>query len=219
MLQQLKDKNIIWFANEQATDNSYVESGYRELDRITGGFPSSGLIEVKSLLGVGEIRLLLHYLLKKCDQDLIPIVNPPALFSNEFLLQQNINLDRFVYINTGSADDALWSVEYCLKSGLCPCVLLWHNSFTFKSIRRLNLACEANGSSLIVFTSTDSPAMNGVKLSLSLQPTNVDLKIIINKAKGRVFSRHPIINMQNYWPSLYEQKEPTQPDKSFTFAS
>ncbi|NVK25032.1 MAG: hypothetical protein HWE10_08910 [Gammaproteobacteria bacterium] len=219
MLQQLKDKNIIWFANEQSTDNSYLASGYRELDYITGGFPSSGIIEVKSLLGSGEIRLLLHYLLKKSDQEMIAVINPPSLLSNEFLLQQNINLDQLIYINTDSIDDALWSVEYCLKSGLCPCVLLWQNSFSFKSIRRLNLACETNGSSLIVYTIPDSTPMNGVKLSLSLHPTDTDLKIIINKAKGKVFSKQPIINMQNYWPRLYEQKRPIRPDKSFTFAS
>ena len=63
LLQQLARRQLLWHGNSQQAAYQAVSSGYPLLDQqLAGGFPSTGLIDIQTDTGIGELRLLLPYL-------------------------------------------------------------------------------------------------------------------------------------------------------------
>lgn len=211
MLSQLKEKQLVWLANEKLIDRKLIETGYEEFDAHYQGLPAHGLIEIQTMHGWGEIRLLIGYLKHKQEQGLISIIRPPGILNSEFLLQHGIKLDQILLINPKSGTDALWAAEQCLKSGLCSSVLLWKNRLSIKEAKRINLACEQGHASLFLIRCVQTSLVSGSKIAIQLQPESNGVRIKIKRRKGRSLNLDPIINSEPLWqPSLiqYWRKAP-----------
>ncbi len=220
MLSELKHKQLIWLANERILDKQTIKTGYIEFDSHYLGLPLQGLIELQSRVGSGEIRFLANYLKHKQEKGIIAVVHPPGLLTSEFLLQQGFDLTRILLIFPDSMANTLWATEQCLKSGLCSAVLLWQETLTFKHTRRINLACEKEGSVLILMRSIQNTPLPSCKLSLQLQFEERGLRIKVKKQKGRKLSNSdPLIKFESLWPDyllLFRQESCL---KSATFGS
>lgn len=211
MLSELKNKRLIWLANETLTDSTYVKTGFTPFDNYYQGLPSQGLIELQSKYGSGEIQFLLTYLRKKQEQGVVAIVQPPGLPCAELLLQENIKLDQIILITPREAKEALWAVEQCLQSGVCSNVLFWHDELSFTQARRINLACEKEQASLLLFRDFDNSIIPACKLSLRLEPEAKGLKIKVQKNRGRSAEVDPLVSFD----SLYSSHSPFFDHKSW----
>ena len=200
MLSDLKNKRLVWLANERTLDTRTIKTGYFEFDRHCNGLPLEGLIELQTVIGIGEIRFLANYLKQKQQQGMLVIAQSPGFLSSEFLLQQGFSLEQLLVIATSSTN-VLWAIEQCLKSGLCSSLVFWCNDLNFTAARRLNLLCEQEQVSLIVIRSIREDAMHGCKLSLQLKPELNGLKIRIKKRRGKPLSIDPFISLDRLWPN------------------
>lgn len=203
MLSELKNKRLIWLANETLVDNTYVKTGFSSFDNYYQGLPAYGLIELQSKYGSGEIRFLLTYLRKKQEQGIIAIVQPPGIPCAELLLQENIKLDQIILITPKDPKEALWAVEQCLHSGACSNVLFWHHNLNFTQARRINLACEKEQTSLLLFRNFEDNIIPACKLSLRLESEVKGLKIKIRKNRGRSADVTPIIDFDSLYSSIF----------------
>ena len=217
MLSELRDKRLIWLANEKLADKNSIKTGYESFDQHYGGLPADGLIEIQTKPGWGEIRFLLSYLKHKQDQGMTAIVQPPGILSAEFLLQNRFKLDQILLITPNSEPDALWAVEQCLKSGLCSSVLLWGEHLDFHQVRRLNLACEKEHASMLIIRGVQEHLIPGSRMSIQLQPVDDGLMIRVRRRKGCSLHINPTIEFQELWQSQFSPYDKRAPLKSATF--
>lgn len=204
-IKALENKRWLWRGVEQASEREGNASGYPALDqRLSGGFPPASVIEIKTLNGIGELRVLMPYLQQQ-QQKLMIFIGAPAMLNSEFLVKHSIVLSQVLFVDAQDAE-ALWCAEQCLKSGCVSCVLLWQQALELLHIRRLVLAAERGESNLFVFRQNHSLTMNlPVALSMELSPSVRGVAVTIHKRRaGRSHAKFDV-DMSEYWPDLVKQ--------------
>ena len=212
LLEQLKDQGKLWSANQTTTSEQRIDSGYKRLNQhLMGGFPYQGVIEVQSLMGIGELRLLLPYIENliafdrvACHADRqIVFIAPPAHVNAVTFIQQKLGLERILVIASQCDKDALWAAEQCLKSGCCLMVLLWQQHFLSHQIKRLKQAALTGQAVHVIFRSHQClDFCLPVSLSLALFPHEQGLEVHIKKQLSGWPCQPFIVDMQYQWPEL-----------------
>jgi len=212
ILTQLYDNHQIWRGNNHDTLLEVQTTGYPSLDAyLCGGFPDNSVIELQSLNGIGELRLIMPYLAKKtaAEKRLI-FISPPSTLSSQMLHSNQINPAHIVVLADVATNDALWSAEQCLKSGCVGVVVLWHQLFSSAQVKRLKLAAQQGHASLIIIRQKSALSLSlAVPLCLSISPDTLGLRIAIIKQLGHWPKAPFTLDMRRDWPDLVEQARPT----------
>lgn len=204
---ELKNRQLIWQANRQPQcDSQLHHTGFTELDaQLGGGFASSGVVEIRSPVGIGELRLLLPYLSQRQqkEQRLLVLIAPPQSVNSEILVEWGFALHQVLLVSSGDQTSALWAAEQCLKSGCCYAVLLWQHPLQQYQVKRLQLAAQKGDAIQIVFrpANTDSQFLP-VSLSMQLAADPLGLQVTIKKRKGGWPGQAFSVNMRRYFPEL-----------------
>ena len=186
LLHDLQKKQLVWTAASLDQHKERVATGYHKLDSaLNGGFPQSGLVHVSSLMGCGELRLVLPALVNmQQDKRLCVFIAPPHLLNAEFLLSEGIALDRVLIIQAKSCEEALWSAEQCAKSGACSAVFTWQAKLQQLQAKKLELAANKGQCLSFFFTSKQQQSESlPVSLSLAIHREAEKVEIKINKQK------------------------------------
>ncbi|WP_372627564.1 translesion DNA synthesis-associated protein ImuA [Arsukibacterium sp.] len=226
LLDQLARRQLVWHADSQRIAYQAVSSGYPELDQqLGGGLPATGLIDIQTQAGIGELRLLLPYLQQQQQsQRLLVFIAPPAELSADMLAGAGLDLNQLLVITPQTAQpqagdiniaqphsnakkvsakqEALWAAEQCLQSGCCATVLLWPAAISLAQARRLQLAAEHGAASMVLFRNQSQALSLPVNLSVSLQADPQGLQLTVLKRKGSWPAAPFLINMQHTWPAL-----------------
>lgn len=210
LLEQLTRRQLLWHGNSQHTAYQAVPSGYAELDQqLAGGFPATGLIDIQTGTGIGELRLLLPYLQQQQSGGrLLVFISPLAEPCADMLCAAGIVLSQLVIITPKTGKDALWAAEQCLQSGCCASVLLWQVPLKQAQARRLQLAAEQGAASLILLRRPQQGLSLPVNLSIKLQPHRQGVLLSVQKRKGGWPAAPFLVDMQNRWPGLCFSTEP-----------
>lgn len=203
VIEQLKNKALVWQGNQFTATTDYLTSGYQALDAaLGGGLPVKGVIDVRTMMGIGELRLLLPYLACASSKAAVVFIAPPSLMSAESLASAGVDIKQVVVLSAGG-DDALWCAEQCLKSGSCASVVLWHQQFEIHQIRRLSLACEQGEASLFIMRSPQPNTVSlPVTLTLSLAPSTIGINVSIDKRKAGAPVAQFSVDMAELWPEF-----------------
>ena len=202
LLDTLHNRQWLWQGAIQRQKQHVCRSGYQELDdKIIGGIPETGVIEIRTANGIGELRAIVPYLQQQQDKGLIVFIAPPAMIGSEFLHHQQIETNNILLL-TPTTEDALWCAEQCLKSGSCASVVLWHQDFEVFQVRRLNLAAEQGKASLFIYRHSQAHYNLPVSLSLSFEADEMGLNVTVNRCKAGKPSQPFNVNMQQLWPDF-----------------
>tara|TARA_R110002126_G_scaffold38317_10_gene114445 strand:- start:632 stop:1378 length:747 start_codon:yes stop_codon:yes gene_type:complete len=240
LLDQLSRRQLVWHGDSQQLAYQAVSSGYSELDQqLGGGLPATGLIDIQTETGIGELRLLMPYLQQQQQQSqrLLVFIGPPAELCADMLAGGGLDLSQLLIItpdqqvaagkainnlpkptkNTKSArklpmqQQALWAAEQCLQSGCCASVLIWPSAISLAQARRLQLAAEQGAASMIVFRHTSQALSLPVNLSISLQADPQGLQLTVLKRRGSWPAAPLRVSMQQQWPALCLADTTAQP--------
>lgn len=208
VIELLQNNHLIWQGIDQKSNIDTISTGYTGLDKqLGGGFPVHGVIEISSECGIGELRLLTHYI-KNNKQRLSLFINPPGNLCSEFLAQQGMDLSQIVLLFPKTEQEALWAAEQGLKSGSCASVLLWHPSLEVHQARRLQVASETGHCLHFFFRTEQSYRINlPISLSMRLHPYSKGVKVTLNKRKGGWLHSTFCIDLTNEWPYLFNNEE------------
>ncbi|MFD2165004.1 translesion DNA synthesis-associated protein ImuA [Thalassotalea euphylliae] len=202
LLDTLHNRQWLWQGAIQQQKQHVCRSGYQELDdKIIGGLPETGVIEIRTANGIGELRAILPYLQQRQDKGVIVFIAPPAMIGSEFLHHHQIDTDNILLL-TPTPNDALWCAEQCLKSGSCASVMLWHQEFEVFQVRRLNLAAEQGQASLFIYRQSRASYNLPVSLSLSFEADKAGLNVTVNRCKAGKPSQPFSVNMARLWPDF-----------------
>lgn len=188
ILHDLQNKQWVWSAANAKQQQQKYRTGFAALDNaLHAGFPHSGMLHIHSLLGCGEVRLLLDIIAnlpEEQDDQLCVFINPPGDLNAEFLLEHGVDLDHLIIVHKVSQEEALWSAEQCAKSGACRYIFMWQTALSQLQVRKLENAAQHGNCYCIWLDHSKELAQNlPVSLSLSLRRTNEDLDIKVNKQK------------------------------------
>lgn len=201
----LKRKQLIWKGSQQNSVQNFQSSYFPEWDQELNGFPETGVVEVQSDLGIGEMRLLTPMLQATTQERMLVLINPPAMPSAHYFHTQGIPPEKVLILDKSEHD--LWAAEQCLKSGCCACVCLWHSQLEVHQARRLQVAAE-QGQALNIHFNLDghNQASLPIPLSVSLAPSENGLKVQVNKRRGGWHPSQFQVSFQEYWPDLCTKK-------------
>ncbi len=214
-LEELTRRRLVWRGGASLKVDSRA-TGIELLDqKLGGGLPASGVIDVQSLQGIGELRLLLPLLAQPEIQQqeqprLCSFVAPPAQLNAEALTGLGLPVARTLIIKSQKPSEALWAAEQCLKSGACRAVLLWHKSMSLPQARRLQLASQEGRAQLFLMRETNAEPLP-VSLSLRLSAQARGLNISIPKRRGGWPVAEFFLDMQSLWPQLTLPAQPNTP--------
>ena len=219
-LDEYQNKGLLWYGCKNDNHICKVSTQYDELDKtLNGGFPAEGIIELKTPLGIGELRLLFPYLVnkQKAEKQECVFIAPPIQLNAEFLLANGLELTSTLILPVYDEKKALWATEQALSSGCCSTVVLWQTQLSIKQVRRLMLACERGGASLVLirYTHLQNQKVNHYSniskteflslpsaLSLSLFPDPSGIKVKVDKQKGGTASKAFVVDMNQKWGEL-----------------
>ncbi|WP_117234424.1 translesion DNA synthesis-associated protein ImuA [Vibrio maerlii] len=203
----LQQQNLLWSANRAPAQQVLNSTGFSDLDeKLQGGFPTHGVVEIASEAGIGELRLLMPYLKQESEERLCVLINPPADVNGHAFLEQGINYNNIVIIEEQDFNAALWAAEQSLKSGCCGAVLLWQQELEIHQAKRLQVASEHGKCLQFVMKKPQANALSlPISLSLALSPDQEGIRVSITKRKGGFSRSSFVVSMGQYWPRLTSQ--------------
>ena len=180
-LDRALNTGLVWQANQQrCTSTEVISSGYGQLDRELpqGGWQTGQVCEIYPLkYGCGDMHILLPALAALSHrQQWIMMVAPPAIPYAPALAMAGIDTRRLLMVHPKDRKEALWCVEEGLRSGHCSAVMGWLPESDPNSIRRIQLACEANQNFCWLWPDT-SHQNSASAASLRLQITRVSAEM------------------------------------------
>lgn len=205
LINLLQRRNLVWHGTEQKAAYSGQTTFYPELDdKLEGGFPEHGVVDVVSPPGIGEVRLLMPYLQKQ--NRLLVYINPPGQVCAEQLHHYGIDISQVLVVHPQKAQDALWAAEQCMKSGTCSAVLLWQTELEVHQVKRLQIAGETGECLLFLHRHFDTSTISlPVTLGMSLSSNDYGINVHIRKRKGGWPVAHFQVDMRQQWPALTKQ--------------
>jgi len=205
LINLLQRRNLIWHGTQQKNAYKGQTTFYPELDdKLEGGFPEHGVVDIVSPGGIGEVRLLLPYL--RQQRRMLVYINPPGQVCGEQLHHYGFELSQVLVLHTQEAQDALWAAEQCMKSGTNSAVLLWQNELEVHQVKRLQIAGETGQCLLFLHRTHASSCISlPVTLGLSLTANDYGLNVQIRKRKGGWPINDFQLDMRQQWPTLTKQ--------------
>jgi len=143
-----------------------LEAGHPVLDPRIGGWPQPGISAVLGSPGVGRLGLVLSTLQRLTGEGRpVAIVDPSGWLHPPGL--PDVDLAHVLLVRSG-AGRAGWATEQLTRCGAFPLVLLLDPPRLGRAGRRLQRACEAGPTALIVLSERRDPDLPaGLRLAMS----------------------------------------------------
>ena len=182
--QLLRASPQIW-TSRQVGEVRARDTGFSTLNSLLPGhgWPLSSLIELlPKSEGIGEMQLVLPALKKLCQEarDIV-FVRPPHLPYPPALAKAGLPLNRIVWIDTESDEDARWVAEQTLRQGMAGAVLLWSDCTKDIALRRLQLAAREGEALAFLYRSPNVPVVASpaaVRMALSSAPRGLQVDLL-----------------------------------------
>ena len=183
----------LWLGSgAQSSPKTRTEAtGWPELDRVLpgGGWPAGALTELYCPVeGIGEFSLLMPLIVRLTGAGRrVVLVSPPHVPYSQALSGRGVKLDKLVLLSPQSARDTLWAAEQALRCTAVGLVVAWCGRAGDRELRRLQLAAETSGATLVVYrpereARSFSPAALRIAVRASVLGTGLALEVL--KSRG-----------------------------------
>ncbi|MEZ9232012.1 translesion DNA synthesis-associated protein ImuA [Vibrio amylolyticus] len=204
LIERLKSNQLLWQGSHTPTLGEFRSTGFDILDqKLEGGYPKHGVVEIQSLSGIGELRLMFPHIRQSDTNKLSVFIQPPGYLCAEQLASEDVDQKNIVVIYPQTTQHALWAAEQCLKSGVCNHVFLWQSELEVHQARRLQVASEEGDCLQFIFRQQQQGQFSlPVSLSMTLSPHRHGVEVAITKRKGGWPQGNFVLMMSHLWPSL-----------------
>ena len=188
LAQLLRDSSQLWTGLEIAPVRARP-TGFAALNRLLPGhgWPLNAVIELlPTIEGIGEMQLLLPVLKRIASesQDIV-LIRPPHIPYPPAFDHLGLPLNRLIWIEANSDQDAHWAAEQTLREGIAGAVLLWSDVSRDIVLRRLQVAArDGNGLTFLYRSPSASIAASPAAVRMRLHPQPDGIGIDILKAQG-----------------------------------
>ena len=159
-----------------------VPTGFAELDVLLpgGGWPAGALTEIHvERTGVGELQLIMPAAARLTwTGRWLALIAPPYVPYAPAFAAHGVTLSRLMLVRTTTTEDSLWACEQALRSQACGAALAWLDRVHERALRRLQLAAESGGATMLLFR----PAR-------AAPASHAALRLHVGKAQSRTLVR------------------------------
>jgi cell division inhibitor SulA/protein ImuA len=135
--------------------------------------------------GVGELQLVMPAAARLTRSGLwLALIAPPYVPYAPALAARGVKLSRLMLVRTASIEDRLWACEQTLRSQACGAVLAWVDRVHERALRRLQLAAESGGASMLLFRPAGAAPASPAALRLHLSKSQSRTVVRILKRRG-----------------------------------
>jgi hypothetical protein len=164
-------------------------TGWPELDRALpgGGWPAGALTELYCPVeGIGEFSLLMPLIVRLTVAGRrVVLVSPPHLPYSQALSERGVRLDKLVLLSPQSGRDTLWAAEQALRCTAVGLVVAWPPRAGDRELRRLQLAAETSGATLVVYRpEREARSFSPAALRVAVRPggtSSLELEVLKNR--------------------------------------
>jgi protein ImuA len=183
--------STVWRGNELLRrGGAVVPTGHERLDRELpgGGWPCGALTELlQPHAGVSEWRMVGPGLARVvAEGGTVLLIGPPQPPHLPGLRQYGLLPERFVWIESDSADRRLWITEEAIKANVQGAVLAWLPKARPEQLRRLQSCAQRHGGPVFLFRPAPVQAeASPAPLRLLVQPgAEGGIRLRILKRRG-----------------------------------
>ena len=165
-----------------------VPTGFAELDAWLpgGGWPAGALTEIHAeRTGIGELQLVMPAAARLTRSGRwLALIAPPYVPYAPALAAHGVQLSRLMLVRTTATEDSLWACEQTLRSQACGATLAWLDRVHERALRRLQLAAESGGASLLLFRPARATPASPAALRLHVSKSHNRTLVRILKRRG-----------------------------------
>ncbi len=165
-----------------------VPTGFSELDAWLpgGGWPAGALTEIHvERAGVGELQLVMPAAARLTRSGRwLALIAPPYVPYAPAFVAHGVQLSRLLLVRTTATADHLWACEQALRSQACGAALAWLDRVHERALRRLQLAAESGGTSMLLFRPARAAPASPAALRLHVSKSQSRTLVRILKRRG-----------------------------------
>jgi hypothetical protein len=165
-----------------------VPTGFAELDAWLpgGGWPAGALTEIHvERAGVGELQLVMPAAARLTRSGRwLALIAPPYVPYAPAFIAHGVQLSRLLLVRTTATEDRLWACEQALRSQTCGAALAWLDRIHERALRRLQLAAESSGASMLLFRPAGAEPASPAALRLHVSKSQSRTLVRILKRRG-----------------------------------
>jgi len=165
-----------------------VPTGFPELDALLpgGGWPAGALTEIHvERPGAGELHLAMPAAARLTRSGRwLALIAPPYVPYAPAFVAHGVQLSRLLLVRTTAAEDSLWACEQALRSQTCGAALAWLDRIHERALRRLQLAAESGGASMLLYRPSRASPVSPAALRLHVCKSQGRTLVRILKRRG-----------------------------------
>lgn len=211
-LSALLRRQDVWRGHSQKfVNHESVDSGSETLNQVLvhKGWPRACLIECLQANYAATWFVFSSVFKHMSKQGLVALLNPPAEPYALSLLQQGIDLDALLIVQTSNKADFIASFIELAKSPACVTLMAWQpqQALSYTELRKCQLASlESSGLAFLhrheIALKQSSPAT--LRIRFSVQTTQLILEIV--KQRGALAGSVVKLSLPDHWFSLEDYK-------------
>jgi hypothetical protein len=165
-----------------------VPTGFAELDVLLpgGGWPAGALTEIHvERAGVGELQLIMPAAARLTRTGRwLALIAPPYVPYAPAFAAHGVTLSRLMLVRTTTTEDSLWACEQALRSQACGAALAWLDRVHERALRRLQLAAESGGATMLLFRPARAAPASHAALRLHVGKSQNRTLVRVLKRRG-----------------------------------
>jgi hypothetical protein len=182
-----------------------LDTGFPALNKVLAnhGWPANGIVELISLAGMGELRLLLPALRHIQQQRTLVWLACPWQPHAPQLINYGLDLSKHLYVQAAHKQQQ-WAAEQSLKNPACGALLFWPSqTLSFTAYRRLQILCHEQQKPCFIFMDK-APNNSPCALRLAIQSREQDrLQLEVLKSRGSWSNPNITVQITSPTPFTY----------------
>jgi cell division inhibitor SulA/protein ImuA len=190
-----------------------LPTGFAELDAWLpgGGWPAGALTEIHvERAGVGELQLVMPAAVRLTRSGRwLALIAPPYVPYAPAFVAHGVQLSRLLLVRTTATEDSLWACEQALRSQTCGAALAWLDRVHERALRRLQLAAESSGASMLLFRPARAAPASPAALRLHVSKSQSRTLVRILKRRGGALPAPVALDLHGTMPAHVRTPRPS----------
>ncbi len=154
-------------------------------DFLGGGWVRGALTELQGKRGAGKLTLALRTAAHLTQQrKWVALISQGSTVFPPGLNHEGVNLHYLLWIRPKQMEECLWALEQIARSGLFPLVMALEFSPKQALLRRLQLAAEKQGTTILLMPAPNSPRSSyAIAACFRVERSEYGLKLFVLKSR------------------------------------
>jgi cell division inhibitor SulA/protein ImuA len=136
----------------------------------------------------------------------LALIAPPYVPYAPAFAAHGVTLSRLMLVRTTTTEDSLWACEQALRSQACGAALAWLDRVHERALRRLQLAAESGGATMLLFRPARAAPASHAALRLHIGKSQSRTLVRVLKRRGGGLPAPVTLDLHGTLPAHNERR-------------